>query len=60
MNTKNVVIVLDSDGVISEVYCPSDIYIVDVLDRSDKNPGESVKKYYEALESILKDLKNCY
>jgi hypothetical protein len=60
---KNIIVEVDSDGLIAAVYCPDETYVVNVLDRRDFNEhcDESMHNYYSSLEEeIEENLKNCY
>tara|TARA_R100001440_G_scaffold67619_1_gene88965 strand:- start:469 stop:660 length:192 start_codon:yes stop_codon:yes gene_type:complete len=56
------IIVTVHDGVIQNVFCPDETYIVDILDYDnwDKGVDESLDNYYRDVENLTDNLKDMY
>lgn len=67
MSDKHIVVECDEDGWVTNVYCPDETYVVDLLDHRDWNRGEglahvdeSMDRYYRDIQESTRDLKNCF
>ena len=63
---KHIVIEIEN-GIIQAVYCPSETYVVDILDHTDWNReagaghvDQSMDDYYRDVQDSTKNLKNLY
>ena len=56
------IIVTVHDGVIQNVFCPDETYIVDILDYDnwEKGVDESLDNYYRDVENLTDNLKDMY